>query len=335
MTLAAFGLSSTGNQEPGAHSWVRVQHFSKELRTDPVIVAQFSSLGFRLAAGGYSQQANRLFLLEDGHIDRSWQISSGLDFVFDERFELSVDAWGKTFDQYRVLDPSGANLLSDGWAAGAELYFRFRMVDQLYGWIALSSANVRLNDDVFITDQPFTSNIVLSWELGQDWTLGFRHRYSIGAPIYEPVSSVFDANNGEYLPQWSEAPNGRLPPYQKSDLRLAKDWMIGSVIATTYLECWVVPPSSNVLYPITASTICNKSWWLDRHCCDGWSQTKRRLRATGFIARLSRSITMLLIVPWSRSRTVSLSSIRVSEASGPSPAVSIRTKRDLLRGAYW
>ena len=41
-----------------------------------------------------------------------------------------------------------------------------------------------------------------------------------------------------------------MPAYQKLDLRVAKDWRIGRVVATTYFECWVVPESANVLYPI-------------------------------------------------------------------------------------
>ena len=132
--------------------------------------------------------------------------------VFDERFELSVDAWGKTWIQYRVLDPSGANfLLMDGRLVPSCIFAFEWLTNCMVG--LLSSANVRRNDDVFITDQPFANNIVLSWELGQIGPLVFVTAILSGRQFYEPVSSVFDANNGEYLPQWSEAPSGRLPPY--------------------------------------------------------------------------------------------------------------------------
>ena len=112
-----------------------------------------------------------------------------------------------------------------GRSRGAELLVRRRLGQSVFGWLsyAMSQSDrtvVGAGTFPFDFDQTHALNLVLSWEVGRNWTLGTVFHYNTGRP-FTPVS---ETPCGDLPPATVRDPHNsaRLPDFWRVDFRIQK-----------------------------------------------------------------------------------------------------------------
>ena len=91
-------------------------------------------------------------------------------------------------------------------------------------------------EELFAYDQPVVLNALWSQQLGRNWRLGGRLRYSSGNP-YTPVSNrVYDMATREFIPVFGERSSARLPAFFSFDVRIDKTYVFKKWQLETYLD---------------------------------------------------------------------------------------------------
>jgi len=89
-----------------------------------------------------------------------------------------------------------------------------------------------------------------SWSLDNGWTFGARYRVGSGLPYTPVTDGLYLGDSDTYAPVLGPENSARLPPFQKLDVRVAKEIQLRRTTLSGYLELWVVPPVNAALYPI-------------------------------------------------------------------------------------
>lgn len=226
---------------------------------DPRLTVQVAlphDLRLRGAAGLYSQAPP----LDDpvpGTAARPWTRALdgvlGADLALAGRLELAVEGWARRGWTGASLAEAGLAPAADGpvfSAEGVELTSRYRLRERFFTWASLSLGRAREDGQVTAWDQPLALNLVGSWTFRPGWNAGLRWRYASGTP-YTPITGAdYDGNADQYLGIPGAAWSARMPPYQKVDLHLQRDWSLRVGQISLYVELWWVPPGANRLYPV-------------------------------------------------------------------------------------
>ena len=216
-----------------------------------------SNLSIRGAVGQYSQapeldQLSPVSGDPDLGFAKSQQISLGGDFAVAGRLEFGLDAWAKRMKNVLLEAPGEAARGVDGHAWGVEISSRYRLRERFFTWLSINIGESIRDGIAFDYDQPFALNFVSSWNLSSKWTAGFRYRYSAGLPYTPIAGGLYDGDTDSYIPLSDETNSGRLPDYQKIDVRVERQWRFSQWSLTAYAEVWYVPSANNSMYVVSS-----------------------------------------------------------------------------------
>ena len=135
-----------------------------------------------------------------------------------------------------------------GRSYGAEALLRYDPDGRFFGWIAYSVSHVEFDSgradsraggaDEF--DQPHNLVALGSLDVPEIWnglSIGFRARYTTGAPKFRTAGGIYDVDADAYrsLPQ-GRSSDERLPDFFQLDLRVDKRWTFDTATLTAYLD---------------------------------------------------------------------------------------------------
>ncbi len=225
---------------------------------DPRITVRYHPLDVvqvRAAAGRYTQSPSLDALSPTtGDPDLPWthsdQATIGVDLALLGRLEVGVDLWGKRLYDTVVELAGQPPTHEDGWAAGVELTSRYRLRDRFFAGMVLTVGRSMREGVPFDFDQPFAVGAVVSYTVESGWNFGARYRYSIGLPYTPVIDGIYDGDTDTYRPLLGEPNSKRMPPFQKVDLRVARELRFRRFTVDGYVDLWLVPPANTALYPI-------------------------------------------------------------------------------------
>jgi len=85
-------------------------------------------------------------------------------------------------------------------------------------------------------DQTHILTLALTWMIGSGFELGATLRVVSGNPYTPVVSSVANLGTGGYRPIYGDSFSGRLPTFNRLDVRFSKTFTIGDVRLTLYID---------------------------------------------------------------------------------------------------
>jgi TonB-dependent Receptor Plug Domain len=126
-----------------------------------------------------------------------------------------------------------------GRAYGLEVLIRRPVEEGFYFWLSYTlSRSERTNSSgqwvLFNQDQEHVLNLVASYEY-DGWRFGARFTLATGRPTAAITRGVYDADANSY-DAVLDGQIARLPTYHQLDLRIDKEWQIGIVRGTVYLD---------------------------------------------------------------------------------------------------
>jgi len=133
---------------------------------------------------------------------------------------------------------------ADGYTYGGEILLRHDFANNFFGWISYSISRSMRNDGpgtpyrLFDIDQTHNLTVVASYNFLKTWTIGGRFRFSSGEPYTDILGSIYNSDNGTYIPLYNSDKKNqkRSPPFHQLDLRLDKKWVFNTWILHTYLD---------------------------------------------------------------------------------------------------
>ncbi|MDJ0765858.1 MAG: carboxypeptidase-like regulatory domain-containing protein [Myxococcota bacterium] len=181
--------------------------------------------------------------------ERATHAIAGFEWAITNTIDLDVQGYYKYMDYLvtAIDDPNidkSYNNSAKGYVYGGELLLRHNWTDTFFGWVSYSISRSMRNDGPntkyrrFDMDQTHNLVAVASWQFARGWRLGGRFQLTSGEPYTEITGSVFNADNGTYLPIYDEANmNAKTRPmYHRLDLRLDKEWRFDVWVLHTYLD---------------------------------------------------------------------------------------------------
>lgn len=217
------------------------------------------------AAGGMFQQAPQSFYIipEFGNPEigpeRGVHALVGADYTPLQApgLTLSGEAFFKyVFDRAETTDDNLERVANIGLARSYGFDVTLRMAPggqiPLVGWIAYTFTVSEFFDNDTNTwrpsqyDQTHNLNLLLSYELPRNWTIGARFRLTSGYTYTKVTGSVYDSDIDRYVSVYDDQVNGgRLPLFHQLDLRVDKDWVFDNWKLGLYLELQNVYMAAN------------------------------------------------------------------------------------------
>jgi hypothetical protein len=77
---------------------------------------------------------------------------------------------------------------------------------------------------------------VVERELGRNWLVSARVRYTTGNPYTPIVGASYDVDNDKYVPVPGEVYSARMGAFFQADVRFDKKWVYDRWIVTGYLD---------------------------------------------------------------------------------------------------
>jgi hypothetical protein len=203
----------------------------------------------KAAAGLYSQPP-QFWEVFDGFANpdlkpyRTLQTSLGVEQVLGPSVKADVDAFYKHWMDRIMSTQDGAPPFYEntgtGDAYGLEFLIDVQATERTRALLAYTlsrsarddGAGTRLFDD----DQTHNLSFAASCELGRGWLTGARFRYVTGNPYSSVQGAVYDASTDTYRPLYGELNDARNPAFHQLDLRIEKQWNLGALDLTAYLE---------------------------------------------------------------------------------------------------
>ena len=132
-----------------------------------------------------------------------------------------------------------------GRAYGFELLVRRRVSEGLFGWLSytLSRSERFLQGGgavVFVFDQTHVLNLALSYSIG-GFRFGGRYTLATGRPIADLLDpsgqgAIFDADQDDHDPVVRGGPRTRLPTFHQLDVRIDRDFKLGPIDGSVYID---------------------------------------------------------------------------------------------------
>jgi TonB family protein len=219
------------------------------IRLHPIIT-------LKLASGLFVQQPSPFTILRVGGNpnvapERSWQNTFGVELFFPYGIEGSVIGFYNR--QWNIARPVDAIVPSDtglerqffsddgeGHAWGLEAMLRMRH-EGFYGWITYTLSrserwdSERPDPQVFSFDQTHVLNVVLSYGF-DGWRFGARFQLATGRPISSVSGARFDGDTGGYVGIRTGGLDARLDYSHQLDVRIDRDFDIGPVRGSIFLD---------------------------------------------------------------------------------------------------
>ena len=178
-----------------------------------------------------------------GESPAGWTLSD--DFFYKYLYNLEADSTAFI----SPTQPEYYNNSGFGHVYGMELLAKYRTFGW-EGWIAYTLSrstrgNAETSESLFRYDQTHNLTAVGDTELGANWKLSARVRYTTGDPFTPIVGSVFDADNDIFIPLRGDIYSERMGPFFEIDARLDKKWIHKTWIFTLYLDVENVTNQAN------------------------------------------------------------------------------------------
>ncbi len=212
----------------------------------------------RFAGGGYSQfqSVEALYFDTEGFGDpadvapaHAWQGAAAVEHAIAGRWEVGAEVWGKQMTGLVLELPDGsARGDVEGAAWGVEATSRYRLRERFFASLSLGVGRATRGGEAFDYDQPWSANLIASWDFAPTWRAGLRLRGAAGLPYTPIVDGVLQAEDDTYQPVFGPRNSARQPVYTKVDARIEKTFYTRAVEVAAYAELWWVPGASNVMY---------------------------------------------------------------------------------------
>ena len=199
------------------------------------------------------------------------QLDVGAEWRAAEGLELSADVFynplrrAVEFDVLDVLEarrrgaPSTEDPATRGYAYGLELMARHPLGGNWFGWVSYSFLQSkrrelinRIGDDnrvvervlatvPFAFEQAHVVNVAVNYKLGERWTLGAVVHFNTGRPETGQITSltqrlVTDADGEQRWVRQDVDRAGRLAPFFRVDVRVAKSWAFRDFTLDAYFD---------------------------------------------------------------------------------------------------
>lgn len=191
--------------------------------------------------------------------ERAVHVIGGIEWNITDALSLDVQGYYKYLDNLvnrisgesedgRTYDNSGK-----GYVYGGEILLRHSFSKNFFGWISYSINRAMRNDGpgtpyrLFDLDQTHNLIVVASYKFLKTWRIGGRFQLSSGEPYTLITGSIFNSDNGTYLPLYDDNNKNseRTGLYHKFDIRLDKDFVFDTWILSAYLDIQNVYYHSN------------------------------------------------------------------------------------------
>jgi len=174
-------------------------------------------------------------------------VSLDLQLYYKDLFD-AVAPSDRVIERGGELVPERYTNDGEGRSYGAELLLRYDPDGRFFGWIAYTLSRVEYDQgrassdntgaDQF--DQPHNLVALGSIELPEIWnglSLGFRARYTTGAPRWRIAGGLYDVDADDYRSLHLQRDAGqRLPDFFQLDLRIDKRWTFDTATLIAYLD---------------------------------------------------------------------------------------------------
>jgi TonB family protein len=186
-------------------------------------------------------------------IRSSWaeHASFGVEQRFDDKVELSVEPFAKRFHDLIVASTNETGTANgvlnqntgSGRAFGLEWLLKWVAPGRFSGFVSYTLSRSERRDrptdayHLFEYDQTHILSATGRYELGKGWSIGSRFRYVSGSPYTPYVGSAVDYDAGAYAGIQSPLRNSaRSGAFHHLDVRIDKQWQLGAVRLTAYLD---------------------------------------------------------------------------------------------------
>jgi TonB family protein len=259
-------FSSTDQRIPNDGQSPKVGAYAGEVALEPRLALRYEptpEVAFKAAWGRYYQQA----LPEDlspvfGNpllgLMQATQWLAGTSVDLSKTLTLETTAFYTRSSDLSVrnprLSPSVAEGLlqnGEGRAYGAQFLVRRELADHLFGWVAYTLLRSERKDTPdgnwrpFDFDQTHVLTALASYDFGAGFELGARFRYSTGYPRTPVTGAYYDSRSDTYQPVLGTKNADRLPDFWQLDVRLAKEFKIGTTKLEVYLDVQNVTDRDN------------------------------------------------------------------------------------------
>jgi hypothetical protein len=141
-----------------------------------------------------------------------------------------------------------------GRAYGIETAVRVLPKNRVYGLLAYTlsrSERGRQGQDplpLFEHDQTHVGSLATVVRIGAGWEASATFRVTSASPSTPVTGSVFDVATGVYSPRYGAINSSRGPLYNRLDLHVEKNWVVGRGKLTAYLDIQNVYNATNPEY---------------------------------------------------------------------------------------
>ena len=191
---------------------------------------------------------------------RSDHFTFGLKGDLGSSWNWSIESYIKTFSELPLAldenEPDGEQLYSndiEGEVRGVDILINKDIVDRWYGWMALSLSesertNLRTNaTQTYTFDTPVIFNLVGNYKITSNWNTGLRYTYKSGEATTEIVGiRPNDDFPGQYLPEYGEPFQDRLPNFSRLDFRAERNFLFYNKDASFFIDILNLLNTTNV-----------------------------------------------------------------------------------------
>jgi hypothetical protein len=219
----------------------RIHDFAVQPRGELAITLS-PTVTARLSAGAYRRPPEYQTELLDPKLapERAIQLVGGLAIA--PRDGLRIQGSLYATDRSRLITRVGDQLGNTGRGTtyGAELFATLHD-GPWFGWLSYAySHSTRIDAPgdaprLFDYDQPHSLNVAASYRFGR-WQLGGRFRLYSGLPQTPVLGAVFNSDANLYTPIYGAVNSERAPLHHELDLRLDRQWHLGRVKMTYFLD---------------------------------------------------------------------------------------------------
>jgi outer membrane receptor protein involved in Fe transport len=163
-----------------------------------------------------------------------WSLSN--DFFYKHVYDLVA----RTTAMINPSRPQYYDNSGYGHIYGLEFMGKYKS-PQWQGWVAYTLSRSRRGDaltqeTISQYDQTHLLTAVAERELGRNWKLSARVRYTTGNPFTPIVGASYDVNNDVYDPIRGDIYSQRMGAFSQADVRVDKKWVLDRLILTGYLD---------------------------------------------------------------------------------------------------
>ena len=242
---------------------LRLDHFelTNETNLSPRLAMAFhltDKTALSVAYGAFSQSPASYQISPDPRnlllkSSKAIHYVAGIDHYIGNDSKATIEVYRKDLTNL-IVDPDSSNLLVNtggGYAQGIEFSFQKKFTEGFVGSASYSYSVSRRKDDTaeplydFEYDRPHIINLIAGIEAGSGWQVGAKFQFASGNS-YTPVVGV-ERRGGVYYLIDGEKNSARNPDYHKLDIRIDKQFLLGSQSLTVYLDLWNVYNRENII----------------------------------------------------------------------------------------